>query len=831
MFQNYIKTALRNLLRQKLFSIINVLGLAVGLAACILITLFVRDELSYDEFWSDADRIHRFHTTFNVPGREPFITVVAPGPIKEPFERYFSEEVAYSTRFVEFGPVVGQGNDLTTESIHWVDREVADIFDLNIVRGDYRSTFDGIARLAINQSFAEKYFGDKDPIGQVLTVNNFYNTRDYQVTAVFEDLPHNTAMDFQALTLIDEADFVSQPGLFESWFSLNASYFFKLKDGIDAELIESRLKLFTDTEIDIPPGALGDGFELSDIVKYSILPLVDVQLTPSGSGEMKPTGDVQIVLIFSAIAGLILLIACINFMNLATAKSTQRAREVALRKVLGAKRKQLVQQFIGESILISILSLLLAIVFLEISLPTFSQFVGKDLAFDYTDGFSFSILLGLIVFIGIVGGLYPAMVLSGFRPAFVLKANKSAEDGSSARLRNILVITQFAISIALIVATIVVYGQMQFAVTMDPGFNKENLLVVRNLGRPSVLEKQDTFKEEIARLPGVSAVALSGNSPSNGDESNTSVEIPGNAELGSILVGYQDVDHDFFETYQMQLLAGRAYSRDYSGDGVPDSSTIQPGDNPTGTVIINQSALGRFGFETPEGAVGKDILLGVRDSTGERVNAALTVIGVVPDVHFQSLKTVIRPEIYLLNFNDYRSLTVRFSGSSASLISAIEGLWNGLGTNVPYRYKFVDEAMAGEFGEEQALVTMLGLFAVLAILIACLGLYGLASFTAERRTKEIGIRKVMGATVLDIVRLLVWQFSKPVLVASLIAWPVAIWAMMNWLETFPYRLETWILVPLCLFAALLALSIAWATIGGNAAKVARSNPIKALRYE
>jgi len=514
-------------------------------------------------------------------------------------------------------------------------------------------------------------------------------------------------------------------------------------------------------------------------------------------------------------------------MNLATAKSTQRAREVALRKVMGARRSQLLEQFFGESMLLAILSLMLAIVIVESALPYYGDFLGKNLVLEYSNFFSFATLGGLVFAVGIVGGLYPALILSGFRPAFILKANKSAENSGSNKLRSGLVIVQFAISIALIVAAAVVYGQMLFATNMDAGFNKENLLVIKNVGRSSVAPKQKALRDEIMRLDGVLASTYSINAPASGNENNTSVEIPGKPELGSILIGQQSVDYEFFDTYQMPVLAGRVYDRAFASDGVPSAEDVAAGTASGGTIIVNEGALRRFGFGTPEEAIGKAVTIGL----GDNVQTDLTIIGVVPDTNFQSLRQVIRPELFFLNRSVNFNLAVRYSGDPRRLITQIENIWKGMITDVPYRYEFVDEVMAQEFIEEQGLASMLGIFSGLAVVIACMGLYGLAAFTAERRTKEIGIRKVMGATVLDIVRLLVWQFSKPVLLASIIAWPIAIWAMMTWLESFPYRIDSWLLVPLCLIAAFVALSIAWATVGGNAAKVARSNPIKALRYE
>ncbi|MEX0300582.1 MAG: FtsX-like permease family protein, partial [Kordiimonas sp.] len=600
-----------------------------------------------------------------------------------------------------------------------------------------------------------------------------------------------------------------------------------LKNGASIETVNQRLPEFTNANIEIPPGFGGADTKASDFVKYSTQPITDLQLNPRApaGSEMKPTGSMEGVYIFSAIAGLILLIACINFMNLATAKSTKRAREVALRKVLGAHRSQLIIQFLGESILVAFIGLILGIVLVEACLPTFGEFVSKDLYFSLTDGMTLMILSGLVLVVGVLGGVYPALILSGFLPARVLKANKSAETSGSASLRNVLVIMQFAISIGLIIATSVVYGQKYYATTMDPGFNKNNLLVVRDLIRNGSRDQRDAFKEEVARLPGVVSASYSFDRPSSGNNSNRTVTLP-DSDAG-ILIGYQSVGYDFFETYEVPIIAGRNYSREYSLDGMPSGEGAEPGDQLQGTMVLNEAAVRRLGYASNEDAIGKSFSIGV----GQDIDADMTIIGVVPDLNFQSLRSIIRPEMFAMEKDIFSNLTVRFEGNGSDMASRIEQVWNSMITTVPYRYEYVDESMAAEFEAEEAQSIMLGVFAGLAILIACLGLYGLASFTAERRTKEIGIRKVMGARVRDVVQLLVWQFSKPVLVANLIAWPVAVWGMLKWLETFPYRMDTWMLVPLCIGAGFVALAIAWATVGGNAAKVARSNPIKALRYE
>ena len=831
MFRNYLQVALRNLIKNPLYSAINIIGLAVGLAACILISLFVRDELSYDEQWVHADSVYRLNTTIEVPGREPFVTVVAQGPAKHALESYFAEDIEAVTRFQSQTPVVKHGDRAFTEEFHWTDPETVDLFDLTPIAGDLRHTLTDNASLAVNRSFAIKHFGSTDAVGEVLNVKIFDLDRDFRIGAVFEDLPHNTVLDFQVLAMIDEGDWSNQPYLFENWFSVNNNTFFKLREGASIESVRRGIRDFTNSNIQIPRGAFSEGdINSADYIRFTAQPLTEIQLNPRGIGEMKATGDSRTVAVFAVIAGLTLLIACINFMNLATSRSTQRAREVAMRKVLGAQRSQLVLQFLGESVLLALLGLLLGMVLVELLLPVYANFLERDLVFSYTDGFSLSVLLGLVVVVGVLGGVYPALVLSAFKPARVLKANKSAESKGSATMRHVLVVFQFTVSIALIVATATVYGQMRYATSMDPGFEKEQLLALSGAGRPGAAEKQEVLLQRLRAIPGVTSVSATSEVPFSSNESNTTIRLPENPEAGAILIGFVQIDYDFLDTMKVPVVAGRNYSRDFALDSFPDQSTLKDGDKAYGNVILNEAAVRRMGLGTAQEALGREFVMGLTE--GENgAEGFFTVVGVVADMHLQSLKRLIRPELYLLSKKPQANVMLRFSGDPRTAAGKVESLWTSLFPDVPVDYEFVDEVAAKEFSQERDIATMLGTFSALAVIIACLGLYGLASFTAERRTKEIGIRRVLGAKVSNIVGLLLWQFSKPVLLANLVAWPIAVWGMLTWLESFPYRIDAWLLAPLCLLAGIIALSISWLTVGGNAARVARRSPIEALRYE
>jgi putative ABC transport system permease protein len=548
---------------------------------------------------------------------------------------------------------------------------------------------------------------------------------------------------------------------------------------------------------------------------------------------MTPGNDRRTIITFAVIALLILGMAIVNFTNLATARASQRAREVALRKVLGANRKQLIVQFLGESTLVTALAMLLALALVELMLPLFNKFLEADMAVNYlgSGGLLLPIVL-LVVIVGAAGGLYPAFYLSRFQPAKVLKANKSSADAEgSGRLRNILVVSQFAVSIGLIICTGVIYAQTVYARTADPGYKRDGLLQIQNVNAKEIKPVLDTLKQEIGRVPGVQSVARTGIGVNPGNNSVTNVYLPGNPK--SIDLGTYAVEPKFFPTMGMKLLAGRNFDERIAMDDattpfpvVPEAerAIVKRGVN----VILTEMAAERLGFHNPADAIGK------------RVSSALTypefglvpttIVGVVKDARFRSVRDPLQPIVYYYATTGHNALMVRYdSREPKKVMAGIESVWKRVVPDVPFRAEFVDDRVRKLYEREEARGQLFGAFALLAVVIGCLGLFGLAAFTAERRTKEIGIRKVLGARARDIVRLLAWQFSKPVLIANLIAWPIAWWVMRDWLNNFDARIG---LGPTpFVLAGALALAIALGTIAGHALKVARANPIHALRYE
>ena len=822
MFRNYIAVALRNLINHKLYSAINIIGLAVGISACLLIALFVRDELSYDGFWADSDRIYRLHTSFQAPGRAPSVSVQAPGPVAAQLKEYFGGEIKYSTRFTEMDAVIEIDGAAYNQGIHWTDPDTAKIFPLELVAGDLAGALADKASLAVSEEFARRHFGDAAALDRTLTATTRGIAREFRIAAIFKNLPQNSVLAFDVLARIDERDF---PGRFDGWTSVAGQLFFKLGAGASIADVSAQFDDFTNRHADLGDAAI-EGAQPADVLQFSPMLLKDLHLNAAGWGEMKAPGDKTTVAIVAAIASLILLIAGINFANLSVARSIMRAREVALRKVAGARRSQLMVQFLGESVLIALIALLLGLVLVDIVLPLYSDFLGRDLVAQYDLMAAFSATVAALA-VGLLGGVYPAIVLSGYLPSKILKANRSVEATGAASLRHILVIMQFTISAVLIIATIVVYGQLSLVGRADRGFEPKGLLVLQGTRASAMRDQQAVLRNQILALPGVESAAFSWRVPGRGGGS-TNVELSGGGSVGVDMLGR---GFDFLEAYGIELVAGRDFSPAYVADGIPVVTGSQRAGALVGTVVVNETAARRFGFKEPEKAVGATISMRVKNAVAAPLKASLTIVGVAKDAHFYSLKGEIQPQVHDLVTGGAPYLSVRVTGDKAVVSAQIKEIWQRLAPAIPFSLVPAEQLLASDFAAEKSFGVLMTVFALLAVFVACLGLYGLASFSTERRIKEIGIRKILGAGIAEIVRLLVWQFSKPVIIANMISWPLAIWLMLGWLEAFAYRLDGWILVPACLVSGLLALVVAWVTVGGNAAKVARANPIKALRYE
>jgi putative ABC transport system permease protein len=821
MFKNYLTAAVRSLLKNKLYSFINIGGLAIGLAACILILLFVRDEVSYDTWIPNVERIYKLEVTFFVPGREPIASGQTPGPAGEALATYF-DELEETTRIYRTGGTFTYGENQFNERVYFVDANFFSVFDLPMVAGDRKLAMTSNTGLLINEELATKYFGDADPLGQTVTFNN---ETDYEVVGVFKDIPENTHFDTGIIALFDELRYTDRRWVSQEWTSSNMSIYALLREGMSIDAVSDRLPQWVADKaiLRLPPGM---DIEASDLLHFDFLAVKDIHLYAEKPDQLKPAGDIMAVYTFSAVAILILVIASINFMNLATARAMKRAREVSIRKVLGASRKQLISQFLGEAVMTTLFALIFAVGAVELILPFYNEYLNKELSLGLlVDPIQSLGFLALAVSVGIFGGTYPAIFLSSFRPARILRANKSSATGSP-MLRHILVVIQFSISIALIISTAVVYGQTIYAQTLDAGYSREQKITLHGLFVDGGNENIEALKAEFMTLPGVISTAMASDSIPQNSESNTGVEIPGVNDGQPLIVEEINVGPTWFQTYDIAPIAGRVFSEDYRADfrNVPEDEEEQA----TGNIIVNETFLRKAGYASPEDAIGQVVKSWV-DQDGRKMDSI--IVGVIGDLHLRSVHFPITPMVwYLKEDKNLWVMTLQLDTTDlATTLASIDRVWTNMFPEIPVSRSFVQDNIEALYVAEEQRGQMFAAFAIFAVLVASLGLYGLASFAAEQRTKEIGIRKVMGASMGEIVQMLVWQFSKPVIWANLIAWPVAWYLMRDWLNQFEYRIELNIL--LFVGAGAIALFVAWLTVAHRAFRVARANPIKALRYE
>ncbi|MDP8913731.1 MAG: ABC transporter permease, partial [Pseudomonadota bacterium] len=726
---------------------------------------------------------------------------------------------------------IKDGQAQTVEDFIYADGDFLSVVPLPLARGNPHA-LSQLNTVVLTQSEARRLHGTEDVIGRTHSVISRGITRDFRITGILKDLPKNSHLEISTIARIDYAQFnADTPQAMECWGCQNGWVWAKLKPGTDPKLIQAALPAWE--KRNIPDEAVGEGrFNQGDEQDWHLVNISDIHLGEAQDGAMSPGNDRGTIVTFAVIALLILAMAVVNFTNLATARASQRAREVALRKVLGANRRQLIIQFLGESLLISMVSMLIALAIVELLLPAFAAFLDADMTVSYfgTDGILLPVLL-LVLVVGVLGGLYPAFFLSRFQPASVLKANKSsAEAAGTGRLRSVLVIGQFAVSIGLIICTAVIYAQTVYARTVDPGFKRDHILQVEELNRYQLIDKGEMIAEQTRRVPGVEAVGRTTIGVATENNSNTGVALPGQAD--PINIGIYGVDIGFFDAMGLTLVAGRWFDESRPLDDMtlpypPDPSAEKAMAQRGGNIVVNELAARRLGFRNPAEIVGKTFRAALVDIKHGLV--PVTVVGVVKDARFRDIRQPLDPIMFQNARTGHTHMIVRFRGDPAAVRAGVERVWKGITREVPFNAKFSDDIMLELYKAEDARAKTFAGFAILAIIVACLGLFGLAAFTAERRTKEIGIRKVMGARSRDIVRLLTWQFSKPVIIANLIAWPIAWWVMRDWLNTFDARMP---LGPTpFVLAGGLALAIALGTIASHAMKVARSNPINALRYE
>ena len=818
MWRNYLRIALTLLARNRVYAAINIGGLALGLAGCLLILNYVRYESSYDSWLPDSGRLYQVQTKFNLPGQPARNVQMSPFIVYEKLPGGFAQVEAV-TSLAPGKTVTERDGQPVFIDVATVDTNFFDVLGLPFAQGGAATALPDTNSIVLTESEAIRHFGTADALGKQLSLGAGPGKRDYRVTGVLRDLPRNTSL---RLSLLFRRDVGTMRPEQKGWNNFEQQHYVKLRRTGDAASVNAGLPAWEKRNI----GAVIDGkpATMSDAVDLKLVPLTDVHLGATQDAALTSGGDPRALATFAVVALLTLAMAVMNFINLSTARATQRAREVALRKVLGASRGQLIVQFLGESVVMAGVAMLLALTIVELTAPWISAALGADIRIAYLGPAGMLLpALGLFLATGLLGGLYPAFYLSRFRPAEVLRANKSSvETPGNGRFRTGLVMLQFAIAIGLIASTWVIFSQTRYVETVDPGYRRDGLIQIVNAWRFAKGSEYDAAHAEMLAIPGVTSTTRS-SIPLASDTRPVWLVKPSGAEEYQSL-SYYGVDAEYLQTTDIDLLAGRRFDDRIALDRVPagdDQARAVRGVN----IVINRAAARKLGFRTPQAAIGQT----VRAMRGGPLVPSV-IVGVVEDTRFRSAREAIEPAFYAVDPDATEVVLVRFAAARpGEVMAALNKVWRKFEPEIPFEARFVDDIAHELYAPDRARGMLFASFSALAVLIACLGLYSLASFATERRTREIGIRKVLGAKVRDIVRLLVWQFSRPVVLANLIAWPAAWWAMREWLNTFDIRIAL-TPTPFAL-AGLLALGIAIVTVAGQSLRVARTNPIHALRYE
>ena len=807
MFKNYFKTAFRNLSRNKFYTSINIIGLAVGLATCLLIFLYVTDELSYDKYNVNADRIYRVNNEIKFNGNYLDLAQV-PALMGLTMLRELPEVQQY-VRMSWYGSfLVKKGNEnIQEQKVGYADSTLFDVFTLPVIEGNPKTALKDYHSLVITESIAKKYFNTTDVVGKTMLIND---TANYKITAVIKDIPKQSHFHFDFFVPMQENRGSSE----DNWLAENYTTYILLKKNADVKQLEAQLNPFMDrhvgpqlksmVNITVDDLKKGGGY-----IRADLTPLTAIHLHSNKTAELEANGNAEYVYIFSGIALMILLIACVNFMNLSTARSSNRAKEVGVRKVLGSLKKNLIQQFLTESFVISFIALVIAIFIALLLLPYFNQLAGKQInAAALLQPTVLLSLVALILIVGLLAGSYPAFFLSSFQPIDVLKG-KLGGGFKRSWLRNSLVVFQFVISIVLIFGTIVIYNQLNYIHNKDIGFNRNQVITINHT---NVLGKQaESFKNELLQISGVQDATMSGFLPVNSTRnSNTYFTSPTlNANTGITMQAWT-VDENYIPTLDVKMIAGRNFSQQFPTDS-------------TG-VIINEAAAKFLGI--------KDLLNKKLYTMGDmQANSRIGfhIIGIVKNFNFSSLRDVVSP-LALFFGKDNGGISVRVNSTDiANVVTQIKNKWTAMAPAEPFDYSFMDDDFNKLYTTEQRTGHIFITFAALAILIACLGLFGLVTYAAEQRIREIGIRKVLGASVSNIAGMLSADFLKLIVISAAIAFPLAWWTMNKWLQGFAYRVHiSWAVF---VIAGVLALLIALITVSFQSIKAAIANPVKSLRTE
>ena len=823
MFKNYLLLSLRNLLANKLFSTINIMGLAVGLARVILISLFVQHELSYDRHWENADRTYKVMRTFLANNGSPDLDLATNAPQVGPLLKQDFPEFEQVIRIMAAGQLLFTHPETNQpyyeQGIQFVDPEIYQVFDLPLLEGDWETALSGPFQMVISESIARKYFGDESPLNKTILLAG---QAPVQVTGVMEELEANSHLTGEVYVSLNTTVAMFGESFLQGWSSNNFHTYVVIPENYDIETFKAEIPAFMNRHI---------RENATSFTRFDVMPLTEIHLNSNRANEFQANGNITSVYTFSAIAFFILLIACFNFMNLSTARSASRAREVGLRKTLGADKSQIVLQFLGESLFLTLVAMLLALAMVELLLPWFNSLIGLELSVDLVDSpLTLSLLLGLVILVGVLAGSYPAFYLASFSAANILRGEIGKGSGGVS-LRKFLVVVQFAISIGLIVAAGIALSQLRYAMNLDPGYTREQILYSQGDTLEGLGSNYETMKQELLSHPEILSVTAANLLPGDQNTNSDGVRFEGGSE-SDIGLPYLNVDYDFFETFEIDVIAGRSFSRERATDIFVEPNEERP--NTTASYILNESAARQIGYSANE-SLNKWFEVS-RGGGDYRVRGL--IVGVVDDIYFSSIREEVKPVYYRVmdpinseqQFPNFDQMAVRVSGRNMDdTLESIASIWENFLPNAPLRQTFLEQKLEALYQSESRQGDIFTAFSIMAFFIAGLGLFGLASYLTEQRTREIGIRKVLGSSVLEIVTMLTRDFSKLVLIANIIAWPVAWYFMNAWLQNFAYR--TSINFGIFLLAAFFAWLLASLTVGILAANAANMNPTQSLRHE
>ncbi|KAA0227532.1 FtsX-like permease family protein [candidate division KSB1 bacterium] len=814
MFKSYLKIAFRHVLKYKTYSFINVFGLAVGVACCILVFLFVQHEMSYDKFHEHAQSLYRVNLRTQTPAGSIKINGGQPLPLAPTLKANFPE-IRFATRFAQSNAVVRTSpENATKEQVLFADSDFFKMFSFPLLSGAAESVLNDKKAIVLSAAMAQKYFGNAAPLGQTLTLNFGDGDEDFTVAGVAREIPSNSSIVFDFLLRYENKP--SYRDLETSWTSWGAATFIQLADNVQPAALQAKFRAFEKNYYQDMINTwqiLGWIAKEEGALQLSLQPLLDLHLTTGVENSFFPASNPAYSYILSGVGLIVLLIACINFTTLAVGRAASRTLEVGMRKTVGATRSRLLWQFWGESLIFSILALLMGIALAEFFLPTFNSLANKTLVIHYPGNWQiYGVFAGLVLFVAFVAGGYPAVFLSGFQPIAILK-NRLAL-GSKHRLSQSLVVVQFSLSVLLIICAMIMSRQLYHLKTQNPGFNEEQIVVIPTNARGEEGEQRlERFRQQ---LRGYSSIAgVTGNS--DGFNKEPSWQSFGTKDGANWQVNIMRVDTDFIKTMGMKIVQGR----DFSPEMISDV---------TGAVIVNEALAAAFGWKDParSGQKFSDFSLG---NWQNPIMKEPAIIGVVQDFNFASLHEKIKPLVlYLAPEKAIKYIFVRLTpGDFSHSLERLRNAWGEAAPRKPFDYYFLDEDFDRQYRAEERWAQIVSFATLFAIVIACVGLFGLSALAVTKRTKEIGIRKVLGASVAGIISLLAGDFLKLVALANLIAWPVAWYAMNHWLQNFAYRISIgWWMFAL---AGGLALLIAFITVSSQAVKAALTNPVKALRYE